>query len=213
MARSSVAVPLRLALYKDQVLTWPASGNHILAQYDEESIIVYQAFNDRIADAVVKANNFHSSDVLKVGYSINRMTWIKTNFLWMMYRSGWASKDANQKRILGIQLSRRGFEEILMNAEKKGADSGVRLQWDPDHSPSGEKILTGRRAIQLGLRGAMLEKFSREFIIAIHDVTDFVMEQAKNVSESCDLLVTPEERVYKCLDKRAAEIVGVDNPL
>jgi len=23
---------------------------------------------------------------------MNRMTWIKPNFLWMMYRSGWASK-------------------------------------------------------------------------------------------------------------------------
>jgi len=30
-------------------------------------------------------------------------------------------------------------------------DIMVRLQWDPDHSPKGEKL--ARRAIQLGLKG------------------------------------------------------------
>ncbi|MFM7854759.1 MAG: DUF4291 family protein [Flammeovirgaceae bacterium] len=29
---------------------------------------------------------------MKAGLSLNRMTWMKPNFLWMMYRSGWATK-------------------------------------------------------------------------------------------------------------------------
>lgn len=52
-------------------------------------------------------------------YKFERMTWIKTNFLWMMYRSGWATKPG-QNRILAIRISRDGFEEILANAFTTG---------------------------------------------------------------------------------------------
>ena len=48
-------------------------------------------------------------------FKFERMSWIKTNFLWMMYRCGWASKK-NQERVLAITISREGFEEILANA-------------------------------------------------------------------------------------------------
>lgn len=48
-------------------------------------------------------------------FSFERMSWIKTNFLWMMYRCGWASKPG-QDRVLAIQITREGFEEILANA-------------------------------------------------------------------------------------------------
>jgi len=89
-------------------------------------------------------------------FSYDRMSWIKTNFLWMMYRSGWASKEG-QKRILGVWLKREGFDRILSLAltghdekEKGVARSPVRLQWDPDHTPSGGNVQ--RRAIQLGMR-------------------------------------------------------------
>ena len=43
------------------------------------------------------------------------MSWIKTNFLWMMYRSGWASKR-NQEKVFAVRISRKGFEEILSKA-------------------------------------------------------------------------------------------------
>lgn len=33
---------------------WPKFGNHIIAQFDETSIVVYQAFNDIIADYAVE---------------------------------------------------------------------------------------------------------------------------------------------------------------
>jgi hypothetical protein len=45
---------------------------------------------------------------------MTRMTWIKTNFLWMMYRSDWArSKD--QEMILGIWLKRTAFDRMIKN--------------------------------------------------------------------------------------------------
>lgn len=34
------------ALQNDTI--WPGTGKHVLAQYDEDSIVVYQAFNDKV---------------------------------------------------------------------------------------------------------------------------------------------------------------------
>ena len=85
------------------------------------------------------------------------MSWVKTNFMWMMYRCGWCTKK-NQERVLAVRITREGFDKILSKAVSSDADKGlrmrmrgkVRLQWDPDHDPSGAP--QKRRAIQLGLR-------------------------------------------------------------
>ena len=195
-------LPLQLEPYLDQTLKWPSSGKHILAQYDEHTVVVYQAYNPRIAAQVVAQQNFHAEECAKSGFSMDRMTWIKTNFLWMMYRSGWASKPG-QERILAIRLSRDGFEYILSKAvasssgAKPSKSDEVRLQWDPDHDPHGEKVVDGRRAIQLGLRGPIIHKYSSEFIVRVDDITDFVVEQRSHVeARELDKLHTPLERVY-----------------
>ena len=52
-----------------------------------------------------------------------------------------------------------------------------------DHTPNGEKIKE-RRAIQLGMRGSILERFSKEFLLAIYDITDFVIEQREKCIET-----------------------------
>lgn len=31
--------------YREQVKIWPREGRHILAQFDDETVIVYQAYN------------------------------------------------------------------------------------------------------------------------------------------------------------------------
>lgn len=199
---------MRLVQYALQATVWPAVGKHILASYDDSSIVVYQAYNDRIADAVVAANNFHSEEVLRAGYIRTRMSWIKTNFLWMMFRSGWATK-ADQTRVLALRLTRVGFEELLASAATKGPGD-VRLQWDPDHDPAGDKA-GDRRAIQLGLRGRALERLSTEFLVSVSDVTDFVREQAAVAATS--ELMTPLERVYICQNEAAAKNVSLDKVL
>ena len=64
----------------------------------------------------------------------------------------------NQERVLAVRITREGFDKILSKAVSSDADKGlrmrmrgkVRLQWDPDHDPSGAP--QKRRAIQLGLR-------------------------------------------------------------
>nr|WP_240038802.1 MULTISPECIES: DUF4291 family protein [Okeania] len=39
------------------------------------------------------------------------MSWIKTNFLWMMYRSAWGSKTG-QEIILAVTIKRTAFDGI-----------------------------------------------------------------------------------------------------
>ena len=45
-------------------------------------------------------------------FSFSRMSWIKTNFLWMMFRCGWATKPG-QECVLTVRLSHDGFNTIL----------------------------------------------------------------------------------------------------
>ena len=80
-----------------------------------------------------------------------------------MYRCGWCTKK-NQERVLAVRITREGFDKILSKAVSSDADKGlklrmrgkVRLQWDPDHAPSGAS--EKRRAIQLGLRAEVTEQ-------------------------------------------------------
>ena len=53
----------------------------IFAQYDRQCIRVYQAYNPLIAKEAVLLQTFGKN------FNVNRMTWIKPSFLWMMYRS------------------------------------------------------------------------------------------------------------------------------
>lgn len=138
------------------------------------------------------------------------MSWIKPNFLWMMFRSGWAIKE-NQERVLAVSLRREAFDSLLSDAvpsvydpalyaaeakwKQALASSDVRLQWDPDHDPGGGKVT--RRAVQLGLRGDALARYAREWIVGIEDATDFVREQRPHaLSGDWSRLRTPLEREY-----------------
>src|SRR5262249_13577776 len=75
------------------------------------------------------------------------------------------------------------------------ARSDVRLQWDPDHLPTGGKC--ERRAIQLGLRGAALEFYGKREILQVIDMSAFVADQRENVGDwRSGKLLTPVEDVY-----------------
>lgn len=136
------------------------------------------------------------------------MTWIKPNFLWMMYRAGWATK-ANQEHILAIRMRMGGLIALLeagvyssyqarlygseANWKAALATSDVRIQWDPDHGPGGNKLT--RRAIQIGIRGKTLHTFNSEWIVGIEDVTSFVVAQRPYLSGQLDQLQVIEESV------------------
>jgi hypothetical protein len=140
---------LSLESFQAQSARWPASERHVLAQYDDESVVVYQAYRPSIGRFAAE-NGFFGGD-----FSLSRMSWIKPNFLWMMYRCGWATKEG-QEVVLAVWLAREAFDQILSLAvpssywdhrypdraawEADVASSDVRLQWDPDHDPHGSPV-------------------------------------------------------------------------
>ncbi len=205
--------------YLAQQARWPRSGRHILAQFDAKSVMVYQAYRPDIGHFAARHGFFGG------GFGMSRMSWIKPNFLWMMYRSGWGTK-AGQEVTLAVRLQRNAFDEILRLAvhstfapevyetheawQQTVARSDVRLQWDPDHGSSGSPL--ERRAIQLGLRGDVLARYAREWLLGIEDISEFVTEQRANAKAPYDRLVTPREDVYPVADIEVVARLGLSRP-
>jgi hypothetical protein len=208
---------LALQLYGVQQQQWPAFGRHIMAQADTASVVVYQAFSPEIADYAVNNQRFGGP------FSFTRMSWIKPNFLWMMFRSGWATKHG-QERVLAVRIERSFFDGVLSKAIHSNFEpnrfqsreqwreqlhsSEVRLQWDPDHDPSGAPV--ERRAIQLGLRGSVLKKYATSAIVSLLDITDFVVSQRANAVAPYERLETPLERPFVPQDATIYRSVGLD---
>jgi hypothetical protein len=85
------------------VATDPRSRRYreVRAAFSDTTVRVYQAYSPAIADKAVVAQRFVPP------FSRERMTWIMPSFTWMMYRSGWAEKEG-QERILAIDILRSG---------------------------------------------------------------------------------------------------------
>lgn len=209
---------LHTETYVEQVKRWPSAGRHILAQFDTDTVVVYQAYRPAIGLFAAQNQRFGGE------FSLSRMSWIKPNFLWMMYRSGWGTKEG-QEITLAVRLRRTGFDDILWQAvhssfvpeihaspedwKTRLAESPVRLQWDPDHDPHGAK--QERRAIQLGLAGDVLRQYSNNWIVSIEDISGFVAEQRTHVeSNGLANLLTPQEEVYPIDNPETAKNIGID---
>lgn len=161
----------------------PAPYREIRAVYNEETIRVYQAYRNEIADAALKAGRFVSPP-----FSLSRMTWIKPSFLWMMYRAGWGHKDEGQARILAIDITREGFEwaiahscvshppEGMSRAEYEAlkAASPVRIQWDPERDL--HFAPQPWRSPQLGLGPEASRRYVSDWTVRIEDVTPLAHE-------------------------------------
>ncbi len=177
----------------------------ILANFDNEGIIVYQAFNPSIAKEAVRLGTFGK------GFSLERMTWIKPSFGWMLYRSGYATKH-NQERILKIKLSHEGFHTILSQGIPTTFEPSlfetdldwqlilqrgeVRYQWDPARDLRLRRL--DHRALQLGIRGSIVRNYVNQWILGIEDVTELAHAiKAAIESKQKQLPLVPEERVYE----------------
>jgi hypothetical protein len=191
-------------IYPDQSARWPAQGEHVLAHFDDHGIVVYQAYRPSTGRYAIEHGCLGGPD-----FSFNRMSWIKPNFLWMMYRSGWGTKEG-QEVTLGLRIRRAFFDALLKRAvastfqpalhrseaEWKAAveQSDVRLQWDPDHAPDGAKL--ARRAVQLGLRGEALRSLAGPELLEVIDMSDFVAAQREHAHGDWGQLRTPSEGIY-----------------
>lgn len=141
-----------------------------------------------------------------------------------MYRSNWA-RSKNQDRILGVWLKLDAFHEMLAHAthtstsgESEEWDSSpidsvtgwkgrVKIQWDPDHGPSGESL--SRRAVQIGVKNVPWWHTGERFE-GIIDLTPLVIDQRKHVPSNLAQLFTPQEKIYVIPDKRIAKHVKTE---
>lgn len=181
----------------------------ILAEYDDDGVYVYQAFKPSIVASALEAGTFDK------GFSLDRMTWIKPSFGWMLYRSSYATAH-RQEGILKIKISHDGFLTILRDAIATSYNpdlheeriqwqdalrhSKVRYQWDPDRDLRTRKL--DRRAIQLGIRGEMVYRYVHEWIIGLEEATHLAHAIKDAIDARYDRLPSaPELQVYPVDDE------------
>ena len=188
----------------------------IRADYDRDSIVVYQAYNDAIADTALKANRFVSP------FSFRRMTWIKPSFLWLMVRSGWGTKS-NQTRILSIRMKRSGWDQSLAEGVLTAFDPDVHqsvqhwgnafdsapihVQWDPERSIHGKKM--DFRAIQVGISRHRIEEYINNWVLEIRDLTataDKIRKLRQIGRYDKAKLTLPRERIYPVAEETARKL-------
>jgi hypothetical protein len=178
----------------------------IRADFDRETIVIYQAYSDAIADAALTNGRFVPP------FSFHRMTWIKPSFLWLMHRSNWGQKRG-QERILAVRITRSGWEEALRKAvltsympgvfaspdawAAEFAEAKVHVQWDPERTLRGAGL--PYFSIQVGLSRHVIGEYVSEWIVGIEDLTSRVRKMyhflhAGQAEKAKRLL--PSEKVY-----------------
>jgi len=182
----------------------------IRAAFSEHTVRVYQAYRAEIALPALAAGRFVPP------FSMDRMTWIKPSFNWMMYRCGYATK-AGQEFVLGIDISREGFEWVLENAVLSNynplihssheswrsslANAPVRVQWDPERDWRLNPVKE-MRAIQIGLSGKAVRRYVNEWIVKMEDVTPVAHQLAHDLKSGVTPKNLPDalETVYPLSD-------------
>ncbi|MER7912838.1 MULTISPECIES: DUF4291 domain-containing protein [unclassified Streptomyces] len=150
----------------------------IRALHTDRTITVYQAYRPGIGLPAAREGRFPAV------WKRERMTWIKPSFLWMMYRSGWGTKEG-QETVLAVEITREGFEWALRNAclshyahgfhpdrdawKRELGRSPARVQWDPERDPRLNPL--PYRSLQLGLAGEASRRYADEWTVSITDVT------------------------------------------
>ncbi len=171
----------------------------IRASYDNNSIVVYQAYPEAIAKPALARNKFVKP------FSFNRMTWIKPSFLWLMHRSHWGTKKG-QEKILAVRIKRESWDKalslgVLTHPELKihqnreawrslFDNAKIHIQWDTERSLRGAGLTY--YSIQVGIGRECIEEYVNEWVLDIVDVTD-------NVKKIRSLLKTGKERNAKNL--------------
>ncbi|MCO6043231.1 DUF4291 domain-containing protein [Aeoliella sp. ICT_H6.2] len=180
--------------------------HEIRADYDRDTIVIYQAYRAEIADAAIAAGRFVAP------FSFGRMTWIKPSFLWLMERSNWGRKSG-QERTLAVRITREGWNSALSqgvltsfhpqvhgtpNAWRTTFEGAkVHVQWDPERSLNGKKL--EHRSIQVGLSRHVIAEFANEWTVELRDLTQMVgkirrLRDEGHRDRAKQLL--PPERVY-----------------
>lgn len=191
----------------------------VRATFDRDSLVVYQAYDHKIADAVMDAGRFVEP------FSFGRMTWIKPSFLWLMARSNWGAKRG-QERTLAVRISRAGWEEALglgcLTAYHPGVhrdyasweaafeSAQVHVQWDPERGLRGEQLPYD--SIQVGISRHVIRRFADAWVVGLEDITATVdkIRSARDRGRHKEARRhLPVEAAYRLLDGLGRRI-GID---
>ncbi|MFF4168634.1 DUF4291 domain-containing protein [Streptomyces sp. NPDC001744] len=150
----------------------------VRAVHTARTVTVHQAYPPAIGLPTAREGRFPAL------WKRDRMTWIKPSFLWMMYRSGWGTKEG-QETVLAVEITREGFEWALRNACLSHHDRGLhpdrdawrrelrsapaRVQWDPERDLRLRPL--PYRSLQLGLSGEAVRRYADEWTVSVTDVT------------------------------------------
>ncbi|KAG9064504.1 hypothetical protein KI688_003694 [Linnemannia hyalina] len=105
----------------------------VRADYDDETITVYQAYKHAIASAAVAEQKLNASP----DFLTTRMTWIKPSWAWMLYRAGYSYKDPGQERILALKMKHDTFINLLERAVLTTHDrGGTMANMEGENSPA-----------------------------------------------------------------------------
>ncbi|MFC5889231.1 DUF4291 domain-containing protein [Kitasatospora aburaviensis] len=180
--------------------------HQIRALHTASTVTLYQAYAPRIGLPAARDGRFPPS------WQRDRMTWVKPSFLWMMYRSGWATGEG-QETVLAVEITREGFEWALERACLSHYEHGLhsdraawrrelkrapaRVQWDPERDLHLQPL--AHRSLQLGLAGEAAHRYADEWTVSITDVTELARTvhahvRAGEVDAARALL--PAERPY-----------------
>ncbi len=179
----------------------------IRAKFDRDTIVMYQAYSDSIADPAIKYQKFVEP------FSFTRMTWIKPSFFWLMHRTNWAqkSKKKEQKRILAVHIKRSCWEKALSLGvltspesihgsgkkwEENFKNAKVHVQWDTERSQKGAPL--SYYSIQVGLSRHIITEYVEDWIVKIEDLTSLVHKLNKLRKEGSKHFSKhlPAEKVY-----------------
>ncbi|MEZ4398944.1 MAG: DUF4291 domain-containing protein [Kofleriaceae bacterium] len=183
-----------------------AARREIRADYDGDTIVVYQAYPAAIAEPALAAQRFVPP------FSLTRMTWIKPSFYWLMHRSNWG-RQPGQERTLGVRIDRGGWERalelgVLTTFERavfatadawatQFRDAVVHVQWDPERDLRG--TARNHDSIQVGLGRAIIGEFVSSWVTSIEDLTPRVAKMRAHLrAGDADRArrLAPPERVY-----------------
>lgn len=181
---------------------------------------MYQAYSKAIALPALENQRFVPP------FSLSRMTWIKPSFLWLMHRSNWGRKS-NQEYILGVKITRKGWEEALSLGVLTSYESSfhkdieswreqfqnaiVHVQWDPERSIKGADLQVD--SIQIGLSRHIIRRFVDEWIVGIEDLTPKV-RKIYDLLQKGDLKNAkrqlPPEKIYPVSPELAGHLMIPD---
>ncbi|TDW51590.1 uncharacterized protein DUF4291 [Flavobacterium sp. 270] len=147
----------------------------------KEYVVLYLTNKKNTATSIIE-----SQDLEKPDYSILKTNSLQLSFLSILHVYCSIGIE-NQESVLAVWLKKEDFKAILQNVEPK---------WNPDYDYFGKEL--ERQTIQLDLNEEDFERFIKEKIEFVLDVSDFIIKQKQHISQNqIEKLMIPKERIIE----------------